>query len=869
MKTTVINLEGIESVLSPAGVEKQLCTHPGIHKVETNFMTGTATVYHDESVTLAEIKRYVAECGYGCSGECLPEYVCKPGDPPGAVATMSHAGHATLAPALRSGASAGVPAASSATKADAHAGHAMPAATPAPKANVQAGHQAPALAPTAKADEHAGQAMPAAKPAKVDEHAGHDMAAMSPEAGETAAMVHEMGHGGSMNMEGMVRDMRNRFLVTFIIAIPVFLYSPLFTDVFKIQLPLPFGLSNQVLSFLLATPAVLYGGWMFYVGAWRGLKNRTLNMAVLITLSVLAGYFFSVAATFLFKGEVFYEAAVLLLTFVLFGHWMEMRARSGASQAIQALMNLAPPQATVVRNGQPIEVPTSEVVQDDIVLIRPGDKIPVDGVVVEGESTVDESMITGESLPVKKAVGSTAVGATINKTGTFKFRATKVGADTALAQIVKLVQVAQNSKAPSQRLADRAAQWLVAAAVIIGLLTFFGWYLLGGSSIPSGTEKFVWALTMAITVVVIACPDALGLATPTAVMVGTGLGAQNGILYKNATALEQAAKLQAIIFDKTGTLTEGKPQVVEVMAVGNPLSQDELLRLVASAEQSSEHPLAQAIVDKAKAQKLALEATAGFEAIPGHGMKATVADKALLVGNRKLMGDSRIELGGHGEHAATLEGAGRTVVYAALDGKFAGLIAIADAVRPNAKLAMEKLTSMGVQVAMLTGDNRATAERIAGELGITTVFAEVLPGQKADKVKELQSQGKLVAMVGDGINDAPALAQADVGIAIGAGTDVAMEAADVVLMKSDPFDVIGAITLSRATLRKMHQNLGWAAGYNTIAFPIAAGVFYPWLGLVLRPEIAAIAMSGSSLLVAINALLLKRTKLEGIKAPVQ
>jgi len=849
MKTTVINLEGIESVLSPAGVEKQLCTQPGIHKVETNFMTGTATVYHDEAVTLADIKRCVAECGYGCSGECLPEHVFQPGDPP-MTATMSHAGHDTPAPARVAGEGVST-----------HAGHAMPVAS-ALRTDVRADQPMPASRP----DEHAGHVMPPAKSAKVNEHAGHDMAAMSAESGEMTAMAHEMGHGGSMNMAGMVRDMRNRFLVTLIIAIPVFLYSPLFTDVFKIQLPLPFGLSNQVLSFLLATPAVLYGGWVFYVGAWRGLKNRTLNMAVLVALSVLAGYIFSVAATFLFKGEVFYEAAVLLLAFVLFGHWMEMRARSGASQAIQALMNLAPPQATVIRNGQPIEVPTSEVVPDDIVLIRPGNKVPVDGVVVEGESSVDESMITGESLPVKKQVGSTVVGATINKTGTFKFRATKVGADTALAQIVKLVQVAQNSKAPSQRLADRAAQWLVAAAVIIGLLTFFGWYLFGGSTIPSGTDKFVWALTMAITVVVIACPDALGLATPTAVMVGTGLGAQNGILYKNATALEQAAKLQAIIFDKTGTLTEGKPQVVEIMAVGNPLSQDELLRLVASAEQSSEHPLAQAIVDKAKAQKLALEATTGFEAIPGHGMKATVTGKTLLVGNRKLMGDNQIGLDGHGEHAATLEGAGRTVVYAALDGKFAGLIAIADAVRPNAKLAVEKLTSMGVQVAMLTGDNRATAERIASELGIKTVFAEVLPGQKADKVKELQSQGKFVAMVGDGINDAPALAQADVGIAIGAGTDVAMEAADVVLMKSDPFDVIGAITLSRATLRKMHQNLWWAAGYNTIAFPIAAGLFYPWFGLVLRPEIAAISMSGSSLLVAINALLLKRTQLEGIKA---
>ena len=811
MKTTVINLEGIESVLSPAGVEKRMCAHPGIHKVETNFMTSTATVYHDESVTLADLKHVVAECGYSCSGECLPEHVCAPSDPPAAVAT--HTGH----------------------EMSAHAGHSISAAQP-------------AVAP-AKADAHAGHARPA-----------------DAEAGEMAAMAHEMGHGGGMSMEDMVRDMRNRFLVSFILAIPVFLYSPLFTDYFGLQLPLPFGLSNEVLSFLLTTPAVLYGGWVFYLGAWRGLKNGILNMAVLVSLSVLAGYIFSVAATFFFEGEVFYEAAALLLAFVLFGHWMEMRARSGASQAIQALMNLAPPQATVIRNGQTVEIPTSEVVADDIVLIRPGDKIPVDGVVIEGESSVDESMTTGESLTVKKSVESNVVGATINKTGTFKFRATKVGADTALAQIVKLVQMAQNSKAPSQRLADQAAQWLVAAAVIFGLATFFGWYFFGGLAIPAGMDKFVWALTLAITVVVIACPDALGLATPTAVMVGTGLGAQNGILYKNATALEQAAKLQAIIFDKTGTLTEGKPQVVEIVAVGNPLTESELLRLVASAEQSSEHPLAQAIVDKAKAQNLKMEGTSGFEAIPGHGMKATVAGKTLLVGNRKLMRDNNITLDGYGDRAASLEGAGRTVVYAAADGNFAGLIAIADAVRLNAKLAVEKLASMGVQVAMLTGDNRATAERIAGELGIQTVFAEVLPGQKADKVKELQSQGKLVAMVGDGINDAPALAQADVGIAIGAGTDVAMETADVVLMKSDPFDVIGVITLSRATLRKMHQNLWWAAGYNAIAFPIAAGLFYPAFGLVLRPEIAAISMSGSSLLVAINALLLKRTRLEGIKA---
>ena len=389
MKTTVIKLEGIDSVLAPVGIEKGMCRHPGIHKVETNFLTGTATVYHDDAVTLAEIKQCAADCGYRCSGECLPEHLAKPGDPPAAAAM--------------------------------HAGHAMPSAPPTTKTDEHVGHDKAA---------HAGHAMPAAPP--VTPHPSHEM----------EAMAHDMGHGGGMSMESMVRDMRNRFLVSFLLAIPVFLYSALFTDYFQVQLPLPFGLSNEAFSFLLTTPAVVYGGWVFYLGAWRGLKNGALNMAVLVSLSVLAGYIFSVAATFFFDGEVFYEAAVLLLAFVLFGHWMEMRARSGASQAIRALMNLAPPMATVIRAGQPAEVPTSEVAPDDIIFIRPGDKIPVDGVVVEGGSSVDESMITGESLPVKKEIGSPVVGATINKTGTFKFRATKVGADTALAQIVKLVQMA-------------------------------------------------------------------------------------------------------------------------------------------------------------------------------------------------------------------------------------------------------------------------------------------------------------------------------------------------------------------------------------------------------------------------------------------
>jgi len=701
-------------------------------------------------------------------------------------------------------------------------------------------------------DEHAGHAMCVQKPA---EHAGH---ATSDEPSSSDEMA-QMGHGSGKDMQAMVRDMRNRFLFTFALAIPVFAYSPLFTEVLKVRLPVPFGIPNELFLFILSTPAVLWGGQMFFVGAYRALKHRTLDMSVLVALSVGAGYLFSVAATFLFKGEVFYEASVVLLSFVLFGHWMEMHARAGASDAIRALLDLAPPKATIIRDGQPVEVPTSEVVVGDIVLIRPGDKIPVDGAVTEGDSSVDESMITGESVPVKKQVGDKVIGATINKTGMFRFRATKVGADTALAQIVKLVQVAQNSKAPAQRLADRASQWLVAAAVIFGLATFAGWYWLAG-------ESFVFALTLAITVVIVACPDALGLATPTAIMVGTGLGALNGILYKNATALEEASKTQVIVFDKTGTLTVGQPRVVEVVTTGSSVSENDLIRWVAAAEQSSEHPLAQAVVDYARDRNLVLPGSSEFKAIPGHGLRAVVDGHRVLIGNRKLMRDQQIASDALEEKASNLEGAGRTVVYTAIDGKAAGIIAIADAIRPTSKQAVAELRQLGIQVAMLSGDNRATAERIAREIGIDTVFAEVLPDQKVDKVKELQSQGKRVAMVGDGINDAPALAQADVGIAIGAGSDVAMETADVVLMKSDPFDVIGAIALSRATVRKMRQNLFWAVGYNAVAFPIAAGLFYPWFGLLLRPEIAALSMAGSSLLVAINALLLKRTQLPGIRA---
>jgi Cu2+-exporting ATPase len=658
-----------------------------------------------------------------------------------------------------------------------------------------------------------------------------------------------MGHGAGMDMQAMVRDMRNRFLVAFVFTVPIFVYSPM-GGMFTPPAP-PFGLDLELWLFLLASAAVLYPVWPFLVAAWRALRIGVLNMAVLVVLSVGTGYVFSVGSTFFFPGVQFYEAVAVLLVFILVGHWLEMRARAGASAAIRALLDLAPPMATVLCDGREVEVPTAAVVAGDTVLIRPGNKIPVDGEVIEGESLVDESMLTGESMPVNKAPGDQVIGATINKSGSFTYRATKVGADTALAQIVKLVQEAQNSKAPAQLIADRASQWLVLIAIVIGLATFAVWFWWIG-------ESLLFALTLTITVFVIACPDALGLATPMAVMVGTGLGAMNGILFKNAGALEDATKLDVIIFDKTGTLTMGQPRVVDVLAAEGR-SEEDVLRAAAAVERGSDHPLAVAIVERAGG--LDIPQSRAFLNLEGKGARAEVGGETVLLGNRRLMDEEAIDLGALAAAADRLRGAGRTVVHVARGGRLLGLIAIADASRPTAKAAVAKLRDRGVQVAMLTGDNEGTARRIAAELGIDIVLADVLPGQKAAKVKALQAEGKRVGMVGDGVNDAPALTQADVGFAIGAGTDVAMESADVVLMKSDPYDVVGAIELSRATLRKMHQNLFWAVAYNVVAFPMAAGIFYP---LVISPEVAAVAMSGSSVLVAVNALLLKRTRLEGI-----
>jgi Cu2+-exporting ATPase len=495
------------------------------------------------------------------------------------------------------------------------------------------------------------------------------------------------------------------------------------------------------------------------------------------------------------------------------------------------------------------------VVVGDLLLVRPGAKVPVDGTVEDGASEVDESMVTGESLPVHKTVGDQVIGATINADGALRVRATKVGSDTALAQIVQLVQEAQNSKAPGQRLADKAAFWLVFVALIGGLLTFATWALLS----DRGTEA---ALLFAITVVVVTCPDALGLATPTAIMVGSGLGAQRGVLFKHAMALESAARIDTVVMDKTGTLTMGKPEVTAV-DVASGVDRLEVLALVAAVERESEHPLAQAVVRHADQLGARSTAAGGFTNVPGHGAVATVDGHRVVVGNPRLLEREGVALGELAARREALTAGGRTVVLGAVDGRAAAVIAIADAPRPTAKTAVVALHELGVQVVMLTGDNTATARRIADELGIDEVIAEVLPGDKAAKITELQAAGRRVAMVGDGVNDAPALAQADLGVAIGAGTDVAIDAADVVLVRSDPLDVAIALRIGRGTLRKMRQNLAWAIGYNAVALPIAAGVFAPSFGLVLRPEIAALSMSGSSFLVAVNALMLKRLHLPG------
>lgn len=710
-------------------------------------------------------------------------------------------------------------------------------------------------------DDHGHQHLGAAPPAS---------AALAPSAMPPApAVPSKVGHSGhrpgmshGMSDPGMAAsmetDIRTRFWVALALTILVVLISPM-GEMIGLRLPLSVTARSWTLL-ALTTPVVFWSGWIFIAGAFHSLASRRLDMSVLIAVGVLAAYLASVYLTLIGSAELFYEAAAMLVTFVLFGHWMEMKSRRGSSDALQALFKLVPPMARVLRGGQEAEIPTAEVVLGDVVVLRPGDRVPVDGEVLEGTTSIDESLVTGESLPVEKGVGGKVVGGSVNSAGSVKFKATGVGQETTLARIAKLVETAQNSKAPGQRLADKAAAYLVVLAIVVGIATFVGWRWGGGAS-------FVTALTFAISAVVIACPDALGLATPTAVAVGTGLGARHNILIKDAATLEGASRITSVAFDKTGTLTEGAPRVVDVV-IASGTDENEAMRLLAAAERGSSHPLAAAILEESRRRNLDADAKVeGFENVAGHGLRALIDGKRVLVGNASFLADEKADLAPVTKGVDRLMMASRTVILLAVDGRAVAAIGATDPIKPSAKRAVAELRKLGIETAMISGDNKAVANAVGKEIGIDRVFAEVLPEDKAEHVKTLQGEKKVVAMVGDGVNDAPALAQADIGIAIGAGTDVAIEAAKIVLMKSDPLDVLNAIILSKATVRKMKQNLVWASVYNLLAIPVAAGVFYPQWGWSLRPEISALLMSASSIIVAVNAVMLRSAGKRMLVAP--
>jgi P-type Cu+ transporter len=671
-----------------------------------------------------------------------------------------------------------------------------------------------------------------------------------------------------------VRRERTNLLVGILFTLPLFslaMARDLVQGVFANHSFLPWLFEWNYFDWMmlaLATPVQFYVGRAYHVGAWKALRKLAPNMDMLISIGTNAAYLYSIVVLlsslfgFYIGSHVYFETAAVIITLIKVGKYLEARAKSQTGEAIKKLLGLAPKTARVVRDGREVDVPVENVHVGDVMLVRPGEQVPVDGVVLEGSSSVDESMITGESLPVDKSVGDKVIGGTLNKSGAFSFEARRVGKETALAQIVKLVEEAQGSKAPIQRLADQIAAVFVPIVLVIALATFAVWYLFGPP--PAFNNAFV----NFIAVLIIACPCALGLATPTAIMVSTGKGAESGVLIRSGEALETAHKLNAIILDKTGTLTQGKPRVTDVIVSANNkpsgrqsipqgFSSVALLRLAASAERFSEHPLGEAIVQRANEEGLALADVEGFTALAGHGIRARVDNHDVVIGSNKLMVDEHILLDGIESLADTLADGGKTAVFAAIDGEAAGLVALADTLKPEAREAVQALKKMGLEVYMLTGDNERTAAAIAKQVGIDGYFADVLPEEKERHVRELQAEGKLVAMVGDGINDAPALAQADVGIALGTGTDVAMEAADITLMRGDLRGVVTAIQLSRATIRTIYGNYFWAFFYNVAGIPVAAGVLFPFFGILLNPILAAAAMAFSSIFVVTNSLQLR------------
>jgi P-type Cu+ transporter len=808
-----IHITGMTCTTCAATIEKGLAQTPGVEKADVSFASEKASVEYDTSkVDLAEIAKTISELGYK-------------------VATKK-----SIFPV------SGMTCASCVARVE----EALSSVTGVISANVNLASE--------KATVEYAEGTDVADMRHAVEEAGYGL-------GAEATTLEDVTTAAQRE----IRALRNRVIFAGVLAAVIMVLSLVPDFPWK-----------PYLLWALATPVQFWTGWRFYKGMWGALRHRTADMNTLIAVGTSAAYLYSVTAV-LFPGlfatagiesGLYFDTASVIIALILLGRFLEARARGQTSEAIKKLIGLKPKTATVIRDGKELEVSVDDVQVGDLVLVRPGERIPVDGVVRQGYSSIDESMITGESIPVDKKVGDTVIGGTINKMGSFQFEATRVGKDTTLARIIRLVEEAQGSKAPIQRLADVISSYFVPAVIGIAILTFGIWYFLG----PQPT--LTYALLNFVAVLIIACPCALGLATPTAIIVGTGKGAENGVLIRSGEALERAHKINSVLLDKTGTLTRGEPTVTDI--IGSPsFAEAEVLRLAASVEHDSEHPLAQAIVKAASEKNLELSKASDFKAMPGHGVEAKVGGKSLLMGNLALIKDRRISMDGLAKEAERLWSEGKTVLFFSVDGKAAGIIALADTLKPDAEEAVEALHKLDIEVVMITGDNTRTAEAIAREAGIDRVLAEVLPENKAAEVKRLQDEGKVVAMVGDGINDAPALAQADVGIAIGTGTDVAMETGDITLISGELGGIVTAISLSKRTMSTIKQNLFWAFAYNVILIPVAAGVLYLFFGRTgipsglhfifgnygfLNPMLAALAMAASSITVVSNSLRLRTFK---------
>ena len=802
-------------------IEKQLNKQPGVERASVNFATARATVSYDPNTTgVADLIRTVKNVGYDTAGTSFIEFTVDDSARPSGSSIQLESVLSRLRGVVRSS---------------------FNLATMTVKVEYL-----PDIADTKqirRAIEDFGY--------RVREVAG---------TGEAAEDSLEKAHAAEY------ADLKRKFWVAAILSLPILVIVMSHGRIALFDFP-----GVNFLQLALATPVVFYSGWQFYRGAWAAFLHRAADMNTLIAVGTGTAYVYSVLATIFPSAfvnavgrtmnmpgmgdvstvPVYFEAASVIIALIILGRLLEARAKGQTGAAIRKLIGLQAKTARVIRDGREMEIDTEEVVPGDIVLVRPGEKIPVDGVLVEGSSAVDESMLTGESIPVEKRTGDEVFGATINKTGAFQFKAIKVGKDTALQQIVRLVRDAQGSKPPIAKFADTISGIFTPIVICIAIATFVIWFVAASPEV-----RFTMALVNFVSVLIIACPCALGLATPTAIMVGTGKGAENGILIKGGDSLETAHKLDTIVLDKTGTITRGEPSLTDVITA-DVLSENDFLKIVASAERQSEHPLAAAIVRGAESRSLGFEKVENFNALEGRGIEATVNSRGLLLGNLRLMNERKVGLDGAESTAEKLSGDGKTPMYAALDNKFAGIVAVADTIKPESQDAIRTLQSLGLEVVMMTGDNRRTAEAVANQVGIKRVLAEVLPEGKSGEIKRLQAENRVVGMVGDGINDAPALAQADVGIAIGTGTDVAIEASDITLIKGDLRGVSTAIALSKATIRSVKQNLFWAFIYNVLGIPIAAGILYPFFGILLSPIIASAAMSLSSVSVVANSLRLR------------